>query len=264
MARNYLLEKIGAAPDLAVIMGSGISAVDEILHHTLRVHYVSIPNFPVPKVAGHQGQVVYGTAHGLKVLVFEGRIHYYEGNTIDEAVFCARVLGRMGAKSLLLTNAAGAINTTFQKGQLMLISDHINLMGVNPLLGPNEERWGPRFVDQSAVYDADLRAKLKEAAAHTGIEMLEGVYAAVAGPTYETPAEIRYLRAIGADAVGMSTVPEAIVAKHMGLRVAGISMLANLATGSARITHEEVLTMTGQMNADVGMLLHRFLETYGA
>ena len=263
-AKNYLLEKFGATPDIAVIMGAGVSAVDEILSHSIRIHYTTIPSFPVPKVAGHQGQVVFGTAHGLKVIVFEGRIHYYEGNTIDDAAFCARVIGRSGAKTLLLTNASGAVNSSFQKGQLMLISDHINLMGANPLSGPNEDRWGPRFVDQAEVYDAGLRTKLREAATHAAIGMVEGVYAAVAGPTFETPAEIRYLRAIGADAVGMSTIPEAIVGRHMGLKIAGISMLANLAAGNAggKISHEDVLNMTAQMNADVGMLLHRFLETY--
>jgi purine-nucleoside phosphorylase len=263
-ARNHLLQKIGAAPDIAVIMGAGVSAVDEILSHSVRIHYDTIPNFPLPTVQGHQGQVVFGTSHGLKVIVFEGRTHYYEGNAEDSA-FCARVIGRTGAKALLLTNAAGAINSTFEKGQIMLITDHINLMGTNPLSGPNEDRWGPRFLDQSEVYDAGLRAKLREAANHSGISMVEGVYAAVAGPTYETPAEVRYLRTIGADAVGMSTVPEAIVGRHMGLRVAGISMLANLAAGASDtiISHDEVLAMTAQMNADVGMLLHRFLETYG-
>jgi purine-nucleoside phosphorylase len=265
-AKNYLLEKFGATPDIAVIMGAGVSAVDEILSHSIRIHYSTIPNFPVPKVAGHQGHVVYGTAHGLNVIVFEGRIHYYEGNTVDDAAFCARVIGMTGAKTLLLTNASGAVNSSFQKGQLMLISDHINLMGVNPLLGPNEERWGPRFIDQAEVYDAGLRAKIREAATHSGIQMVEGVYAALAGPTYETPAEIRYLRAIGADAVGMSTVPEAIIGRHMGLKVAGISMLANLAAGNSggQISHDDVLAMTAQMNADVGMLLHRFLETYAS
>ena len=264
-AKDYLLEKIGAEPEIAVIMGAGVSAVDEILKHSIRTHYVHIPNLPIPKVAGHQGQVVFGAAHGLNVVVFEGRIHYYEKNVIDDAVFCARVIGRLGAKTLLVTNSSGIINSSFETGKLMLITDHINLMGVNPLSGPNEERWGPRFVDQSAVYDSGLRAKLRDAATHSGIEMVEGVYGAIAGPTFETPAEVRYLRTIGVDAIGMSTVPEVIVARHMGLKVAGISMLANVAGGTDKqITHEEVLARTAQMNADVGMLLHRFLETYAS
>ena len=264
-AKNYLLERTGAAPHVAIIMGSGLSAVDEILRDTLRIHYVTIPHFPVPKVAGHRGQVVAGRVGHTNVIVFEGRVHYYEGNTLDEVAFCTRVIGRAGAKTLLLTNAAGAINASFARGHLMLIADHINLIGANPLSGPNEDRWGPRFVDQTEVYDPGLRGQLREAAHYCGIQMVEGVYAAVAGPTYETPAEVRYLRTIGADAVGMSTVPEAIVARHMGLKVAGVSMLANLAAGIAGkpIDHAEVLSMASQMNADIGMLLQRFFETYG-
>jgi purine-nucleoside phosphorylase len=263
-ARNYLLERTGSIPDVAVIMGSGVSAVDEILRDAIYIQYAAIPNFPIPRVAGHRGQFTFGKNHGLNVIFFEGRVHYYEGNTMNDVAFCTRVVGRMGAKTLLLTNAAGVINTSLQKGTLMLISDHINLMGANPLTGPNEERWGPRFVDQTEVYDSCLRNQLREAAKYSGINMVEGVYAAIAGPTYETPAEVRLLRTMGADAVGMSTVPEAIVAKHMGLKVAGISMLANMAAGidGKPIVHDDVLEMTTSMNADVGVLIHRFLETY--
>jgi purine-nucleoside phosphorylase len=264
-ARNYLLERTGTAPDIAIIMGSGLSAVDEILRDTVRIHYLTIPHFPVPKVAGHRGQVVFGKMGQLSVLVFEGRVHLYEGNTLDEVAFCTRVIGSSGTKVLLLTNAAGAINPNFARGQLMLISDHLNLMGANPLFGPNDDRWGPRFVDQTAVYDPGLREQLRQAAQYCGIQMVDGVYAGVAGPTYETPAEVRYLRTIGADAVGMSTVPEAIVARHMGLKVAGVSMLANVAGGVSGkpVDHGEVLAMAAQMNADIGMLLQRFFESYG-
>lgn len=263
-AKSYLLEKMGSEPQIAIIMGSGLSAVDEILSGSTRVHYVSIPHFPVPKVAGHRGQVVFGKVNSLRVVVFEGRVHYYEGNTMEEVTFSTRVIGRMGAHTLILTNASGAINANFARGHLMVIADHINLLGANPLSGPNEDRWGPRFVDQTAVYDPHLRNKLKEAGQYCGIHLCEGVYAAMAGPTYETPAEIRYLRTIGADAVGMSTVPEAIVARHMGMRVAGLSMLANVAAGTTGkpINHDEVLDMATQMNADLGMLLQRFFDTY--
>jgi purine-nucleoside phosphorylase len=263
-ARNYLLDKIGSAPQVAIIMGSGLSAVDEILMGASRIHYVTIPHFPVPKVAGHRGQVVFGKVNNINVVVFEGRVHYYEGNTMEEVSFCTRVIGMLGTKCLILTNASGAINSTFARGHLMIITDHINLMGANPLSGPNEDRWGPRFVDQTQVYDLGLRQTLKEAGQYCGIHVCEGVYAAMAGPTYETPAEIRYLRAIGADAVGMSTVPEAIVAKHMGMKVAGLSMLANVAAGISgkAINHEEVLDTATQMNADLAMLLQRFFETY--
>jgi purine-nucleoside phosphorylase len=174
------------------------------------------------------------------------------------------VIARLGTRTLILTNAAGAINPQFERGHIMLIKDHINLLGANPLSGPNDDRWGPRFVDQTEVYDAEMRRKLREAATHSGIDMVEGVYAAMAGPTYETPAEIRFLQTIGADAVGMSTVPEAIVARHMGLKVAGLSMLANVAANASSqpINHDEVLDTATQMNADVGMLLQRYFETY--
>ena len=263
-AKNYLLDKMGSEPEVAVVMGSGLSAVDEILSGPQRIDYISIPHFPVPKVAGHRGQVVYGKVGSRQVVVFEGRVHYYEGNTMAEVTFCTRVIGRLGTKALMLTNASGAINPNFARGHLMIITDHINLLGANPLSGPNEERWGPRFVDQSEIYDQELRHKMKAAGEYCGIQLREGVYAAMPGPTYETPAEIRYLRTIGADAVGMSTVPEAIVGKHMGMRVAGLSMLANVAAGilGKSIDHSEVLDMATQMNADVGMLLQRFFDTY--
>lgn len=263
-AKQYLLDKIGGPPDLAVIMGSGISAVDEILRDTVRVHYATIPHFVIPKVAGHRGEAVFGRVGKLNVIVFEGRTHFYEGNTIDEVTFCARVIGRLGAKALVLTNAAGGINPGFKPGQLMLITDHLNFMGVNPLSGPNEDRWGPRFLDLSVTYDSELRGKLLQAAKGCDISLVEGVYAAIAGPSYETPAETRFLRNAGADAAGMSTVPEAIVARHMGLKVAGISMIANAAASSEGrpVDHDQVLAMTAQMSADLGMLLLRFLELY--
>lgn len=263
-SKSYLLDKIGTTPQIAIIMGSGLSAVDEILTGGTRIHYVSVPHFPVPKVPGHRGQVIFGKAGGLTVIVFEGRVHHYEGHTMGEVTFCARVAGRLGAGLLILTNAAGAINPEFTLGQTMVITDHINLLGANPLSGPNEDRWGPRFVDQTEVYDLRIRQKLLKAAQYCGINTVEGVYAAMAGPTYETPAEIRYLRSIGADAVGMSTVPEAIVARHMGLKVAGLSMIANIAAGISGkpIDHNEVLEAANGMNADIGMLLQRFFETY--
>jgi purine-nucleoside phosphorylase len=263
-AKSYLLDKIGTTPQIAMIMGSGLSAVDEILLGASRIDYSAIPHFPVPKVAGHRGQVVHGKANNIPVVVFEGRVHYYEGNTMGQVSFCTRVIGRLGPKTLILTNASGAINPSFVRGQLMIITDHINLMGANPLSGPNEDRWGMRFVDQTEVYDAGLRKKLTEAGQYCGIRVCEGIYAAMAGPTYETPAEIRLLRAAGADAVGMSTVPEAIVARHMGMKVAGLSMLANVAAGISgkAINHDEVLDTAAQMNADLGMLLQRFFDTY--
>ncbi len=263
-AKNYLIDKIGSIPEVAIVMGSGLSAVDEILSGATRIHYVAIPHFPVPRVIGHRGQVVIGKVNSMPVIVFEGRVHYYEGNTMDEVTFCTRVIGRLGVKNLILTNASGAINPMFARGRIMIIADHLNMLGANPLNGPNEDRWGPRFVDQTEVYDSGLRLKLKQAGEYCGIQLCEGIYAAMAGPTYETPAEIRYLRTLGADAVGMSTVPEAIVARHMGIRLAGLSMLANLAAGVSGkpINHDEVLEAAAHLNADLGMLLQRFFETY--
>jgi purine-nucleoside phosphorylase len=263
-AKNYLLDKIGATPECAVIMGSGLSAIDEILSGQQRIHYVSIPHFPIPKVEGHRGQAVFGKAGKRHVIVFEGRVHYYEGNTMAEVTFCTRVIGHLGTRHLILTNASGAVNPDFARGDLMLITDHINLIGANPLSGPNESRWGPRFLDQTEVYDSHLRKTFRTAGNDCGIRLREGVYVAMPGPTYETPAETRYLRTIGADAVGMSTVPEAIVAKHMGMKVAGLSLLVNAAAdvSGKPIDHSEVLGTATEMNADLGVLLQRFFDTY--
>src|SRR5213594_680005 len=261
-AKKYLLDKIGAAPEIAVIMGSGLSAVDEILSGPHRLHYVTIPRFPVPKVAGHRGQVVYGKAGNHQIVVFEGRVHYYEGNTMAEVTFCTRVIGRLGAKILILTNASGAINLDFARGNLMIITDHINLLGVNPLAGPNEDRWGPRFLDQSRAYDPVLREKLTAAGEYCGIRLCEGVYAAMPGPTYETPAEIRYLRSIGADAVGMSTVPEVIVAKHMGMEVLGVSCITNMAAGvlPKPLDHAEVMETARRIRGQFSALVENIVE----
>src|SRR6202140_3296940 len=248
---------MGAAPEVAIVMGSGLSAVDEILSGPQRIHYVSIPHFPIPKVPGHRGQAVFGKVGNLQVVVFEGRVHYYEGNTMAEVTFCSRVIGRLGTKTLILTNASGAINPNFARGHLMIINAHINLLGVNPLSGPKEDRWGPRFLDQTQVYDPALRQKLKATGDYCGIHLCEGVYAAMAGPTYETPAEIRYLKAIGADAVGMSTVPEAIVARHMGIDVLGISCITNMAAGvlPQPLRHDEVLETARRLRGQFIALL---------
>ena len=263
-AKKYLLDKMGTAPEVAIVMGSGLSAIDEILSGPTRIHYVAIPHFPVPKVPGHRGQVVFGKVGKHQVVVFEGRVHYYEGYSMPEVTFCTRVIGRLGAKTLILTNASGAINPDFVRGHLMLITDHINLMGANPLTGPMKTDWGPRFVDQTQVYDPQLTAIQGRRRILRRPHCVKESMCAVAGPTYETPAESRFLRMIGADAVGMSTVPEAIVAKHMGMKVAGLSMLANeaAAVSGKPIDHAEVLDTATEMNADLGTLLQRFFDTY--
>jgi purine-nucleoside phosphorylase len=205
--------------------------------------YEDLPHWPVPRVTGHDGRLVVGTANGTRVAALAGRCHLYEGYDGQTVTFAVRVLGLLGVKVLILTNAAGGVNTTFSAGALMVIDDHINLMGQNPLAGPNDDRFGTRFPDMSVVYSPRLRALADATSRTAGVPVAHGVYAALLGPSYETPAEIRYLRTIGADAVGMSTVPEAIVARHMGVEVLGISCITNMAAGvlSAPLNHADVM-----------------------
>ena len=242
-AAHFMLDKFGSKPDAALVLGSGLSEVASILDGAISIGFSEIPHFPVPAVEGHGGHAVMGSVGTAQVLILCGRVHLYEGHPVGTVVLPVRALRQMGIGELLLTNAAGAIGPDFEAGDLMRISDHINLTAVNPLTGRNEDRWGPRFPDQSQVYDASLGRRLAAAAERTGMVLPEGVYAGVAGPTYETPAEIRFLRTIGADAVGMSTVHEAIVANHMGMRVAALSVLTNKAAGLSEyaIRHDEVL-----------------------
>jgi purine-nucleoside phosphorylase len=246
------------SPEIAVVLGSGLGRFVEALEDTVVVPYAGIPNFPRATAAGHAGQLVIGKVGELTVAAMQGRVHGYEGYSSREAGFPVRVLGRLGVKSLVLTNAAAGINPAYHQGDLVLIGDHINLQGSNPLHGPNDERFGPRFPDMTEAYSARYRRIAQEAARELGFELPEGVYAALAGPSYETPAEIRYLRAIGADVVGMSTVPEVIVANHMGMKVLGISCVTNMAAGilPQKINHEEVLE-TGAMVRDT---LVRYLK----
>jgi purine-nucleoside phosphorylase len=231
------------APEIAVVLGSGLGGFASELKDSVAIPYTDIPNFPRATAIGHAGRLVVGKIGGLTVAVMQGRVHQYEGYSSREAAFPVRVLARLGVKSLVLTNAAGGINTAYAQGALVVVGDHINLQGSNPLNGPNDDRFGPRFPDMSEAYSLSYRGMALEAARELGIDLKEGVYAALAGPSYETPAEIRYLRAIGADLVGMSTVPEVIVARHMGIKVLAISCVTNMAAGisSGEINHEEVL-----------------------
>lgn len=251
-ARAYLEKRIGAwRPRIAVVLGSGLGAFAEELGERLEVPYRDIPNWPVSTAVGHAGRLVFGKLDYLQIVAMAGRVHLYEGYTPQQVTFGVRVLASLGVRSIVLTNAAGGINLNLRRGGLVLISDHINLQGSNPLTGPNDDALGPRFPDMSEAYPAHYREIAKEAARELGIELTEGVYAAMLGPSYETPAEIRYLRAIGADMVGMSTVPEVIAANHMGVRVLGISCVTNMAAGilPQKIRHEEVLE-TGAMVRD--------------
>lgn len=235
--------RIEVKPAVGVVLGSGLEGFSSELSGAVEIPYAEIPHWPGSTVPGHAGKLVAGCLEKTGVVVLAGRSHLYEGYTARAVTFPLRVLGLLGIRSLVLTNAAGGINLALHPGQLVLIADHINLLGTNPLIGENEERFGPRFPDLSEIYPARLRALARDCGKESGLELAEGVYAAVTGPSYETPAEIRYLRAIGADMVGMSTVPEAIVAAHMGIPVLGISSISNMAAGilPQKITHEEVL-----------------------
>ena len=218
-------------PDVGMVLGTGLNNYADRIEDPVIIPYSEIPNFHAGKVDSHRGQLVFGRRNGSKVIIMAGRYHYYESGDIEVTAFPARVLVELGISRLIITNAAGCVNKEWRAGDLMLISDHINLSGANPLIGENLDKYGPRFPDMSYTYDRELREKLKARAAGAGIELREGVYTMMSGPTFETPAEIRMIRAIGGDAVGMSSVPEAIIANHAGKEIIGISFLANMAAG---------------------------------
>src|ERR1700742_2220638 len=236
-------------PVLGIILGSGLGSFAAQVANATRIPYAEIPHFPRSTVEGHSGHLVLGTIAGVSVAVMQGRVHAYEGYPLSEVTFPTRVLGLLGCKTLIVTNAAGGINTSYKQGSLVAISDHINLTGTNAALGPNEPRFaaipgaGQRFFDMSTAYSRRLRARAVEEAAHQGFQLAEGVYLAVLGPSFETPAEIRAFRILGADLVGMSTVHEVIVARHMGIEVLGISLVTNMAAGVSgeTIHHEDVM-----------------------
>ena len=244
-----LRRELGSVPEIAIVLGSGLGAFGESLGAATMVPYGNIPHWPASRVVGHAGKFVAGTAAGKRVLALSGRAHFYEGHDLRTVTFATRVIGRLGVKVFILTNAAGGINLRFGQGALMVIDDHINLLGTNPLIGPNEERFGLRFPDMSEVYSRRLRRLTDEASIATGVKVEHGVYVAVTGPSYETPAEIRAFRTLGADAVGMSTIPEAIVARHMGMEVLGISCISNMAAGilPQPVTAEEVIETTNRI-----------------
>jgi purine-nucleoside phosphorylase len=247
-AVSYLQKRTHMRPRVGVILGSGLGAFAEELDDRVEIPYAGIPNWPQSTAEGHAGKLVLGKLGPLELGVMSGRVHLYEGYSPAQVTFGVRVLGKLGVRAMVFTNAAGGINPSAERGGLVLISDHINLQGMNPLVGPNDEALGPRFPDMSEAYSHRYREIAKQVAAGLGIPITEGVYAAVLGPSYETPAEIRYLRATGADVVGMSTVPEVVAANHMGLRVLAISCVTNMAAGilPRKIRHEDVLE-TGAM-----------------
>jgi purine-nucleoside phosphorylase len=261
-AAQYLRSRLEPVPDVAIVLGSGLGSFAESLGQADSLPYETIPYWPASRIVGHAGTLVAGTTRGRRVLALSGRVHYYEGHDLGTVTFAVRVLGRLGVKVLLLTNAAGGINQKFGEGALMVIDDHINFLGVNPLIGPNDDRFGPRFPDMSETYSKRLRALADESARANALQIEHGVYIAVSGPSYETPAEIRAFRGMGADAVGMSTVPEAIVARHMGIEVLGISCISNMAAGilPQPITAEEVIATTGRVRGQFIALLEGVLE----
>jgi purine-nucleoside phosphorylase len=254
----YIRNVTVRAPRVAVVLGSGLGAFADELADPISIPYSDIPGWPASTAAGHSGKLVFGKLGNLDVAVMAGRAHLYEGYTPAQVTLGVRVLHRLGARSVVFTNAAGGINLSYRQGALVLISDHINLQGSNPLIGPNDDSEGPRFPDMTEAYSAEYRAKAQQVAQQLKIQLDEGVYAALTGPSYETPAEIRYLRSIGADLVGMSTVPEVIVANHMGMQVLAISCVTNMAAGISpqKLDHKEVME-TGYRVRDT---LIRFLK----
>ncbi|WP_339166388.1 purine-nucleoside phosphorylase [Paenibacillus sp. FSL R5-0341] len=245
-AASYIQSKSSIKPEVGLILGSGLGVLAELIEDGVSIAYQDIPYFPVSTVEGHEGELLVGTIKGRPVVMMKGRFHMYEGYGPELTAFPVRVMKELGVSSLLVTNAAGGVNTSYEAGDLMLISDHLNLTGKNPLIGPNDAALGVRFPDLSEAYSRRLRALAKDTAASQGFNVREGVYAGMLGPNYETPAEIKMLRTLGADAVGMSTVSEVIVARHAGLEVLGISCISNMAAGilDQPLSHDEVMETT--------------------
>ncbi|MED0655240.1 purine-nucleoside phosphorylase [Anoxybacillus geothermalis] len=251
-AADVLRQRMPAPPAIGLILGSGLGVLAEEIEEAVCIPYEEIPGFPVSTVEGHAGRLVCGRLEGAAVVAMQGRFHYYEGYSLREVTFPVRVMKALGVRQLIVTNAAGGVNEQFRPGDLMIISDHINLLGTNPLIGPNDPELGPRFPDLTEAYSRRLRQLAKEAAAKLGLRVQEGVYVANTGPSYETPAEIRMIRTLGGDAVGMSTVPEVIVARHGGMEVLGISCISNMAAGmsDAPLHHDEVVETAERVKTD--------------
>jgi purine-nucleoside phosphorylase len=265
-AAKFIQSRTKLRPQIALVLGSGLGAFADELSSATRIPYHKIPGFPRSTVPGHSGQLVIGKAAGVPLVAMQGRVHLYEGYSAKEVVFPMRVLGRLGVRAAILTNAAGAINLDYSQGALVAIRDHINLQGTNPLIGPNDERFGVRFPDMSQAYSKAYREIALREAKRLGIQIHEGVYAALCGPSFETPAEIRYLKTIGADLVGMSTAFEVIVARHMGIRVLGISCVTNMAAGilDQPLTHAEVMETGDRVKGQFIALLRAVIPPIAA
>ena len=263
-AADAIRSRVPDIPAIGIVLGSGLGEFANSLGDAVATPYERIPHWPASRVIGHEGKLVIGTSRGRTIAALAGRCHLYEGHDLRTVTFAVRVLGLLGVKTLVLTNAAGGVNTSFSQGALMVIDDHINLTGGNPLVGPNDERFGPRFPDMTEIYSSRLRGMADRAGAAIDLRLSHGVYAGLVGPSYETPAEIRYLRTIGADAVGMSTVPEAIVARHMGMDVLGMSCITNMAAGvlPQPLNHAEVMETARRIRGQFVALLEGILEQF--
>jgi purine-nucleoside phosphorylase len=261
-AAEAVRARVRETPSIAIVLGSGLGDFANSIANARSIPYAELPHWPVSNVAGHEGRLVLGTMRNARIAALAGRCHLYEGHDARTVTFAVRVMGVLGVKTLILTNAAGGVNTGFAQGALMAMDDHINLTGHNPLVGENDERLGARFPDMSEVYSKRLRRLADESASAIGLDLAHGVYAALLGPSYETPAEIRYLRTIGADAVGMSTVPEAIVARHMGLEVLGLSCITNMAAGvlPQPLDHSEVMETARRVRGQFVALLEGIID----
>ena len=265
-AAQFLLSRTTLRPKIGLVLGSGLGAFADRMSDATRIPYSQIPGFPRSTAIGHAGQMVIGNAGGIPVAVMQGRVHLYEGYSAEEVAFPMRVFGRMGIRAAIITNAAGGINLKYQRGALVVLADHINLQGCSPLVGANDERFGLRFPDMTRAYSRQYAAIAREEAGTLGIKLEDGVYAALLGPSYETPAEIRYLRVIGADLVGMSTAAEVIAARHMGIEVLAISCVTNMAAGilDQILTHQEVMETGEKVRGQFEALLHAVLPRIAA
>jgi purine-nucleoside phosphorylase len=261
-----LRARIQEPPRVGLVLGSGLGGFADTLEGLVKVPYGEIPHLPASKVVGHAGNLCFGKSHGVPVVCMQGRIHFYEGHPLDAVVLGVRIMARLGVRGVLVTNAAGGLEPSWAPGDLMLIEDHINLAGQNPLIGPNEDALGPRFPDMTDAYDPGLRAMAQAVAKEKGLALRSGTYAWMSGPSYETPAEIRMLKALGAQAVGMSTVPEVIALRHMGVRVGAVSCVTNLAAGIAgkKLEHAEVEAIARSKRDDLTKLLEGWIGQVGA
>ena len=265
-AAEYVRARIGETPRIGLILGSGLGGIAEVIEDKHVIPYGEIPHFVCSTAPGHKGQFVAGRFGGKPVICMQGRLHFYEGHALSDIIFPVRVMKQLGVTSLIVTNAAGGINTSFQVGDLMLIEDHINFMGTNPLIGPNDASFGPRFCDMTYTYTPALRQAAQEAAQSLGLTLQKGVYLGCTGPSYETPAEIRAFRTLGADAVGMSTVPEVIAASHCGLQVLAFSLITNMAACilDQPLTEEEVIEIGNRRGSDLQRLITRIVTDCSA